>query len=104
MLPKIAFEFDEPVVVHLRYAQGMVIDSKFYARWPGDTIQYLFTADEGVFYLADGAGSLLNARLRSRGVEPGQPITLTQMRVPNPNSTRPVTEYIPRVCQELAAC
>jgi len=96
MPDKILFEFDEPVVVHLRFAQGRLIDSRFEAF----TVQYLFTADEGCFYLSDTAGGLLNARLRASGVVAGQPITITKRAVTNPHSTRPVTEYFPRVCAE----
>ncbi len=98
MLPKITFEFDEPVVLHLRFPQGLLVDN----RWEPLSEQYLFSAEEGVFYLSDTAGGLLNARLRSRGVQPGQTITITKVNVPNPNSTRPIAEYFPRVCEELA--
>jgi hypothetical protein len=97
MLPKIEFPVDEPVVLHLRYAQGKLIDNRFEAL----SEQYFFSAEEGVFYLSDTAGGLLNARLRSRGVAAGQPITITRRQVPNPNSSRPVTEYFPRVCEEV---
>lgn len=97
MLPKISFELDEPVVLHLRYAQGRLIDNRFEYL----SEQYFFSAEEGVFYLSDCAGALLNARLRSRGVLPGQAITITKVNVPNPNSVRPVAEYFPRVCEEL---
>jgi hypothetical protein len=38
---------------------------------------------------------LLNARLHSPGIQPGETITITQFKVPNPNSSRPVTEYLP---------
>lgn len=100
MRPKIAFEFDEPVILHLRYAQGRIIDN----RWDPDprSFQYIFSADEGVFYLSDTAGGLLNARLKSRGIVPGQAVAITKVRVPNPNSTRAITEYFPRVCVEAA--
>ena len=97
MQPKVTFELDEPVVLHLRYAQGRLIDSRFEAF----TVQYYFTADEGVFYLSDTAGGLLNARLRSRSVQPGETITITKVNVPNPNSVRPIAEYFPRVCEEI---
>ena len=97
---KITFEVGEPVTLTLRYAQGLEIPSKFYERWPGDTTQYVFSAEEGVFYLPDGAGALLNARLRSRGIQPGETITITQMRVPNPNSSRPAVEYFPQRCDQ----
>lgn len=97
MRPKVTFDFDEPVLVHLRYAQGRAVDNP----WERNSIQYLFTAEEGVFYLADCAGALLNARLRSRGVQAGVPVTITKCRVPNANSERPITEYFPRVCVEL---
>ena len=95
MQPKIEFEYDQPVTLHLRYRQGLEVASKYYERWPGDTTQYVFSAEEGVFYLSDTAGGLLNARLRSLGVEPGDPITITRKKVPSPHTSRPVAEYLP---------
>jgi len=97
MPPKITFEFDEPVVLHLWYPQGRLIDSRFEAF----TVQYLFCCEEGVFYLNDCAGGLLNARLRSARVEAGQPITITKRAVRGPNSERPVAEYFPCVLEEV---
>jgi hypothetical protein len=35
MLPKIEFEYDQPVTLHLRYTQGLEVPSKYYERWPG---------------------------------------------------------------------
>jgi len=98
MRRKVEFEFDEPVALVLRYPQGLAIDSAFER-----DICYVFTAEEGTFYLSDTAGGLLNARLKSRGIAAGEPITITKMRVPNPNSARAITEYIPRR-QEVVAC
>jgi hypothetical protein len=95
MQPKIEFEYDQPVTLHLRYAQGLEVATKYYERWPGDTTQYVFSAEEGVFYLSDTAGGLLNARLRSLGVEPGDAITITRTKVANPHTARPVAEYLP---------
>lgn len=94
---KVLFEFGEPVVLHLRFAQGRIIDNPYEFL----SEQYIFTAEEGVFYLNDCAGALLNARLRSQGVRPGQMITITKVKVANPNSERPITEYWPRVCIEV---
>lgn len=100
MRHKITFDqFDEPVLVHLRFAQGKVVDNPFDPDWR--SFQYMFSAEEGVFYLSDTAGGLLNARLRSRGVRPGEPVTITKCKVPNANSARPITEYFPRRCVEL---
>lgn len=93
MLPKIEFPYGEPVTLTLRYAQGLEIESKYYERWPGDTTQYVFSAEEGIFYLSETAGSLLNARLRSLAVDAGDVVTITKVRVPNHTSVRPVTEY-----------
>jgi hypothetical protein len=82
------------VTLHLRYAQGLGVASKYYERWPGGTTQYVFSA-EGVFYLSDTAGGLLNARLRSLAVEPGDAITITRTKVQNPHTSRAVAEYLP---------
>ena len=96
MQPKIDFEYDQPVTLHLRYRQGLEVASKYYERWPGDTTQYVFSAEEGVFYLSDTAGGLLNARLRSLGVEPGDAITITRTKIPSPHTSRPVAEFKPQ--------
>jgi hypothetical protein len=94
MQPKVEFAYDEPVTLHLRYAQGLEVASKYYERWPGDTTQYVFSAEE-VFYLSDTAGGLLNARLRSLGVQPGETILITRIKVANPHTSRVVAEFIP---------
>ena len=67
MSPKIEFEYGEPVALRLLHAQGRVVASKYYERYYGDTVQVLFTADEGVFYLSDTAGGRFN---RSRPHRP----------------------------------
>ena len=100
MWPKVEFEVDEPVVLHLRYAQGKAIPSKYYERWPGDVEQYVFIADEGRFYLPDCAGALLNARLRSCGYQAGDPVLITKRYVENANSARKIVEYVPFPCGE----
>ena len=94
MRRKVEFAYDQPVAITLRYAQGLAIDSAFDPR----EVCYMFSAEEGTFYLSDTAGGLLNARLRSCGVSAGDTVTITKTRVPNPNSERPITEYIPRLC------
>jgi hypothetical protein len=99
MSHKIEFEYGEPVTLALRYARGLEVVSKWYERWPGDTIQYLFSAEEGLFYLSETAGGLLNARLRSRGIAAGDTITITKVKVAGPNALRPATEYIPHLCE-----
>ena len=98
--PRITFELGEPVVATLRFPRGLEIPSKYYERWPGGTTQYLFSAVEGNFYLPEGAGALLNARLRSRGIAAGETITITMVKIANPNAPRPVTEYIPLRCDQ----
>lgn len=96
MPPKVLFEFDQPVTLTLRYAQGLETGSRYYERWPGDVRQYVFSAEEGVFYLGDSAGGLLNARLRSLAIAAGDAVTITKTRVPNHTSDRGVIEYLPR--------
>jgi hypothetical protein len=76
---KVTFEYDEPVVVHLCYAQGQLVDN----RYEELSEQYLFTAAEGLFYLSDTAGGLLNARLRSRASSPVKPL-------PSPSGACPI--------------
>jgi hypothetical protein len=98
MSPKITFDFDEPIVVTLLYGQGLEIESKYYERWPGDTTQYVFNADEGVFFVPELAGALLNARLRSLGIAAGDTVIITKRKVRTPGSLRLAVEYFPELC------
>jgi hypothetical protein len=98
---KIEFELGEPVTLTLRFAQGLEVASRYYERWPGDVTQYVFSTDQGSFYLPDGAGAVLNARLRSRGIAAGDTVTITKVRVTSPNAARAVTKFIPRKCADI---
>ena len=51
MRPKIEFEYGEPMTLTLRYAQGLEVMSKYYERWNGDTVVFVFRAEEGMFYV-----------------------------------------------------
>jgi hypothetical protein len=44
MSARITLELGEPVVVTLRFAQSLEAASKYCERWPGDTMQYVFSA------------------------------------------------------------
>lgn len=56
---------------------------------------WVFEAEEGIFYLSDTQGGLFRARLKSRRIEVGEPVTIVKTKVPNPNSERPIIEYLP---------
>jgi hypothetical protein len=88
---KITFELDTPVVVHMMDLAGREYDSRF----PPFDSYWTFEAEEGVFYLSDTQGGLFRARLRSRGIAAGEPVTIVKTKVPNPNSDRPIVEYLP---------
>ena len=90
-MSKITFEIDEPVVVHMMDLAGVERDSAFP---PFDTY-WTFEAEEGRFYLSDTQGGLFRARLKARGIEVGEPVTIIKKRVPNANSDRPIIEYLP---------
>ena len=88
---KISFELDTPLVVHLFDTAGQERESKYP---PFDTY-WTFEAEEGIFYLSDTQGGLFRARLKSRGIAAGEPVTVIKTKVPNPNSDRPIVEYLP---------
>jgi len=88
---KIKFELDTPIVVHMMDLDGRERDSEFP---PFDTY-WTFEAEEGRFYLSDTQGGLFRARLKARGIGVGEPVTIIKTKVPNPNSDRPIVEYLP---------
>lgn len=88
---KITFELDRPLVVHMMDLNGRERDSDF----PPFDSYWVFETEEGVFYLSDTQGGLFRARLKSRGIAAGEPVTIIKTKVPNANSGRPVIEYLP---------
>src|SRR5215467_3900156 len=91
-MPKITFTPGVPEPVTLRYVSGKAVDSSF----PPGSVQHMFSAEEGVFYLSDTAGGLLTARLKSMGVEAGETVLITKTQVKSLHTGRPTTEWIPR--------
>jgi hypothetical protein len=90
-MSKITFELDTPIVVHLMDLDGRERDSAF----PPFESYWVFEAEEGHFCLSDTQGGLFRARLKSRRIEVGEPVTVVKTKVPNPNSDRPIIEYLP---------
>jgi hypothetical protein len=88
---KITFELDAPLVVHMMDLNGRERDSNFP---PFDSF-WEFEAEEGRFFLSDTQGGLFRARLKARRIEVGDPVTIIKSKVPNPNSDRPIIEYLP---------
>ena len=88
---KIEFELDRPVGMHLVYAQGLAFDCPFDPR----DVRYVFTAEEGRFYLSDTAGGLLNARLRAVDYEAGEPLVIVKRKVENAHNPNGIAEYFP---------
>ena len=88
---KIKFELDAPLVLHLMNTDGCERESHF----PPFDSYWTFEAEEGVFYLSDTQGGLFRARLKARGIGAGEPVTIIKTKVPNPNSERPIVEYLP---------
>jgi Fe2+ transport system protein FeoA len=89
MWHKITFELDIPQTLHL------ISFEPFDSAFPPFDLQYRVIAEEGVFYVSDTQGGLLAARLRSRGILPGDPVTIVKTQVANPNSVRKIVEFIP---------
>lgn len=98
---KVTLEYDKPVVVHMMQLEGWPFETAF--PYGGENpsrawlpaLRYAFYAEEGTFYLSDTQGALFAARLKARGIKPGDPVTIVKTKVANPNSTRPITEVIP---------
>jgi hypothetical protein len=57
---------------HLRSLDGKPVESQF------GGIQYLFTAEEGTFYVSDKVGAILMEQFRKLGVRPGDPVEITK--------------------------
>src|SRR5262249_107782 len=71
------FATNVPQELHLNSLEGRVVDSQFGGQ------QYLFSAQEGAFYVSDKVGAILMDQFRKLGVKPGDPIEITKAETGN---------------------
>jgi hypothetical protein len=68
----IRFQTNVAETFHLRSLDGKPVESQF------GGIQYLFTAEEGTFYVSDKVGAILMDQFRKLSVKPGEPVEITK--------------------------
>ena len=68
----IRFQTNITETFHLRSLDGKPVESQF------GGIQYLFTAEEGTFYVSDKVGGILMDQFRKLSVKPGDPVEITK--------------------------
>src|SRR5262245_59057971 len=73
----IRFAINVPQEVRLTSLEGRAVDSKF-----GGT-QYLFYAQEGIFYVSEPVGKILMDRFKKLSVKAGDPVEITKAEVGN---------------------
>ena len=66
------FQTNVPIEVRLRSIEGKPVESQF------GGIQYMFSAQEGAFYVSDRVGAILMDQLRKLGVNPGEPVGIVK--------------------------
>ena len=74
-MPTIKFQTNVPVELRLRSTEGKPVESQF------GGVQYMFSADEGAFYVSDIVGGILTEQFRKLGVRPGEPIDIVKAEV-----------------------
>jgi hypothetical protein len=68
----IRFQTNVAETFHLRSLDGKPVESQF------GGIQYLFSAEEGTFYVSDKVGAILMDQFRKLSVKPGEPVEITK--------------------------
>lgn len=71
----IRFQTNVPVELRLRSTEGKPVESQF------GGIQYMFSADEGAFYVSDIVGGILMEQFRKLGIRPGDAIDICKAEV-----------------------
>lgn len=71
----IKFQTNIPVEMRLRSTEGKAVESQF-----GGS-QFLFTTEEGAFYVSDTVGTILMEQFQKLGVKPGLPIEIMKAEV-----------------------
>jgi hypothetical protein len=68
----IRFQTNIAETFHLRSIDGKPVESNY------GGIEYMFSAEEGTFYVSDKVGGILMQQFRALGVEPGEAVDITK--------------------------
>jgi hypothetical protein len=71
-MPIIRFSTNISQTVRLRSIEGKPVESQF------GGMQYMFTSEEGAFYVSDRVGAVLMDQLRKLAVKPGEPVEIVK--------------------------
>jgi hypothetical protein len=71
----IRFQTNIAETFHLRSIDGKPVESNY------GGIQYMFSAEEGTFYVSDKVGGILMQQFRTLGVKPGEAVEITKAEV-----------------------
>jgi len=74
-MPIIRFATNVAQSLHLRSLEGKLVESNY------GGMQYLFTAQEGTFYVSEKVGEILADQFRKLRVQAGDPIEITKAEV-----------------------
>jgi hypothetical protein len=70
----IRFQTNIAETFHLRSIDGKPVESNY------GGMQYMFSAEEGTFYVSDKVGGILMQQFRTLGVKPGEAVEITKTR------------------------
>jgi hypothetical protein len=85
------FQTNVPIEVRLRSIEGKPVESQF------GGIQYLFSAEEGAFYVSDTVGGILMDQLRKLGVKAGEPVDICKAEVSRGNGRKGIEWTVAKV-------
>jgi hypothetical protein len=71
----IRFQTNIAETFHLRPIDGKPVESNY------GGMQYMFSAEEGTFYVSDKVGGILMQQFRTLGVKPGEAVEITKAEV-----------------------
>jgi hypothetical protein len=71
----IRFQTNITETFHLRSIDGKPVESNY------GGMQYMFSAEEGTFYVSDKVGGILMQQFRTLGVQPGEAVEITKAEV-----------------------
>jgi hypothetical protein len=87
----IKFQTNVPIEVRLRSIEGKPVESQF------GGIQYMFSAEEGAFYVSDTVGGILMDQLRKLGVRPGEAVDICKVEVSKGNGRKGIQWTVTKV-------
>ena len=91
-MDKVTFETNIPRELRLQYTEGKLVSSNFGGN------QYLFSTDQGPFYVSETVGNILHDQIRKQNVRSGEAVEICRREVEQGRGRKSINWVLTKCC------